>query len=359
MAVSMGMGLIMRRLIWAWIMMLGVGIMRAQVTPGVFPAASVRSVAVHEATGTYYAGTYGGGVFSSSDGISWSRITPANMLDYINCIEVGQNGELLVAAANKAAVSRDHGVSWQILLNIESLSIKDAVFSSGEHVYLVGTQGSGLIKCSENGLISEPLTTTIPVSQVRSILWHVSLPDRIIIGSQNGIILSENAGSTWTFKNNGLNKLFVRVLSYDPQNPNRLFVSIQDSFASVSSGGTIYRSQNSGDSWTKIFEEVCLTDIAIDPASPATVAATSYYSGVIISNENGDPGTWVPMNSGLPGLRVYDIEFSSGKMVAGTSFGFYKNDGSFWMASNSGMNVPNIRSLSAFEGGSAKIIAGC
>jgi hypothetical protein len=129
-----------------------------------------------------------------------------------------------------------------------------------------------------------------------------------------GIYLTEDAGASWTHK--GLPEAFhIGRIVIDPTNSERIFVAAAGKLFGFNSERGVYRTENGGDSWDRVFyidDSTACIDIEINQLNPDTVFAVMWEryrlpsqrqvsgpnSGLWRSIDGGD--TWSELTSGLP-----------------------------------------------------------
>jgi len=158
----------------------------------------------------------------------------------------------------------------------------------------------------------------------------------IALPSQLWLSAGAYAGtSVWT--SGGPYGTGVAALAIDPKVPSTLYL-----VAPGSAGGAVFKSANSGDSWTPAGSGLprSVYALAIDPTTPSTLyAATS--EGVYKSADSG--GVWAAASAGMPNVFVNSVAIDPATpavLYAGTSAsGVYKstNAGGSWAAANSGL----------------------
>ena len=122
----------------------------------------------------------------------------------------------------------------------------------------------------------------------RVVLTFASLMAVLAAG---GVRLAEAGINVWT--SNGPEDGVIRALAIDPVTPSTLYAGTQ--------GGGVFKSVDSGGSWTVMNSGLANADVralAIDPLTPTVVYAGTYGGGVFRSTNGG--GSWSPVNSGLP-----------------------------------------------------------
>ena len=71
----------------------------------------------------------------------------------------------------------------------------------------------------------------------------------IYAGCSNGRVqVTTDAGSTWNLRNSGLPSAYCTRIATDPNNPSTAFAT----FSGFTSGSKVYKTTNSGVSWTNI-----------------------------------------------------------------------------------------------------------
>ncbi|PYS22662.1 MAG: glycoside hydrolase, partial [Acidobacteria bacterium] len=124
-------------------------------------------------------------------------------------------------------------------------------------------------------------------------------------GTGGGVYKSTDNGKTWKQLGGGLPENIIQAnLAISPSNPNRVFASL-----ALSPGLVIYRSDDAGDSWTRITTDPRpagrigggdLAVLRVDPKNPEVV-----YSASVVSWKSIDGGkTWTAFR-GAPGGDDY------------------------------------------------------
>ncbi len=210
------------------------------------------------------------------------------------------------------------------------------------------------------------ITDLIVDSQTLNVLY---------VNSYSGIRKSVDGGQNWTYVNNGLTNTYVNALVADPTDHNVLY-------AGTNSG--IFKTQDGGANWSLLSgTNEYIQSIAVDPVTPATVYATSYWTLLVSTDRGtsftsrdlpssisygsrlavqpsdhsrlyaysstgvfvtGDAGTtWTNLGADLPPVTSFAISPSSSVIYAGTDrAGVYRNslDGSEWTtAGNQPLNL--------------------
>jgi len=148
-----------------------------------------------------------------------------------------------------------------------------------------------------------------------------------------GVYRSTNSGMSWTAVNNGItNNTSITCLSANGLN---IFAG---------SGGGIFYSSNNGDNWVPRNNGLTNQEVwSIAVLGNYTFAGTA-GGGIFRSANNGE--SWTTVNNGLTILSVYSFSVNGNNLFAGTEYGVYlsTNNGESWNAVNNGL--PNLFVLS-------------
>jgi hypothetical protein len=176
--------------------------------------------------------------------------------------------------------------------------------------------------------------------QTPSIVFDPTNSSKVYAATSSGLLRSADGGSTWAFAGNAGVPFYA--LAIDPTAPATLY-------AGDATGSGIWKSTDSGAHWATANVSLpgatgsrpFITSLAVDPAHPATVYATTFGNGVFVSTNGA--GTWAVASSGIRDSRVASITFAPGQsstLYAGTyGGGVYRSaDGAqSWTASNAGL----------------------
>ncbi len=169
----------------------------------------------------------------------------------------------------------------------------------------------------------------------------------LFAGTDAGVFLSTNDGTSWTGVNTGLTDTFVRALAVatDSAGGTNLFAGTY---------GGVFLSSNGGASWTAVSDGVTNTFIIALAVSPSGAGVTNLFAatyggdgktgtgGVILSTNNGT--SWTSVNTGLTNtapdaLAIFPNGTGGENLFAGTDGGVFlsTNNGTSWSAVNSGL----------------------
>lgn len=181
-------------------------------------------------------------------------------------------------------------------------------------ILYLGTDGGGVhrrnLSSGRWGEISEGLKNTY----IKTIVMDPKDPKTLYVGTDGGIAKTVDGGNLWTIINNGLTSRFVLTLAIDSKNPKVLYAGTD--------GGGLFKSTDGGDSWTPLGGEIWMSrsvsedfggtdaetakalvvsSIVVNPINPSIVYAAD-SNGVFRSADSGN--TWTKINAGLTSTNV-------------------------------------------------------
>jgi hypothetical protein len=196
---------------------------------------SVHALAINPTTpSTLYAGTYGSGVYRTTD--SGGRWTAVNT-----------------------------GLSD---LDVHALAINKTTPST----LYAGTYGGGVFRSTDSGGGWTAVNTGLDGSGVCALAIDKTTPSTLYAGTHWGTFRSTDSGDTWRPVNSGLGLRFpppeINALAIDPTTPSTLY-------AGTFNFG-VFKSTDSGGSWSALNTDLTNTYVsalAIDPRTPSTLYA--------------------------------------------------------------------------------------
>ncbi|MBI5951678.1 MAG: IPT/TIG domain-containing protein [Chloroflexi bacterium] len=196
--------------------------------------------------------------------------------------------------------STNSGTSWQIVTDMEGIPVQDVDFHPTDPLRMVlGTQDGRVFQSADGGNhwneVNKP-----PVTFVGSITYNPYNPNEvwITIGGDAGIYKSTDANFT----------------SWENVTPNNYQIVDSVDFASATSvylaihWGGGYHSSNSGSSWESFGPATGGYDIAFSQSDPNVIYMGDIQYGVQKSINGGQ--NWEIKNQGLSGMRASSIEAS-------------------------------------------------
>ena len=123
-------------------------------------------------------------------------------------------------------------------------------------------------------------------------------PDRLFIGGVGGIYFSEDAGASWAASSGlGSDAGMVYDLLLDPTAPKTLYARTDQ----------LYRSNDLGKTWKKLFSEKTITCAAMNRNHPEQLLIGDESGQVWLSKDHGD--NWQNISGNLPGVVIKALAF--------------------------------------------------
>ncbi len=300
-------------------------------------------------TGVAPAGnTVGRGIFKSTDGgKSWAPVNDGLEDLFINALAIDpQDPSVLYAGTNRGiSRTRDGGATWVPLLPsgaIPSGPVRAIAIDPVSPNTIYASTDGGLIKTSDGGLSWNFMNDGLTNRYLSEVLVNPASPSTILaISSSTGVIFkTEDGGQVWRPIRSGLPETFIRALAVSPLFP--LVV-----YAGTDKG--LYLSGDWGSTWAPL-DELGLSSVisvALDPYDGLRIYAGT-TTGVFRSGDGG--ATWVSANEGISARYavVALAPEARGNLYVGTGSGevFKSPDGGrSWTAASLGTGTSPVRAL--------------
>jgi ligand-binding sensor domain-containing protein len=308
-----------------------------------------------------FAGT-ADGVFLSTDGYTWTEVNSGLKSLFIRGLGVA--GTNLFAGTDDGGVflSTNNGADWNAANAGLRASYVGALIagSSGTSDLFAGTPGYGAFRSTDNGAHWTAVDSGLADKVVRAFALS---GNNLFAGTEGGIFVSSNNGLSWMVADSSLLNTHVRA-----------FVGSDTNLFAGTSGKGVFRSTDSGMTWTAVNNGLTSLSVFALGAGPDYGAAgsTNLYAaswGVFLSTNNG--GSWAQIGHGLPtpfavSLAVIPdpLHMSSGSLCAGVlddgpfaSGGLFltTNSGASWTGVNTGLTTTNIRTLAVSPDGAGRM----
>lgn len=121
----------------------------------------------------------------------------------------------------------------------------------------------------------------------------------------NDVLDGKNA--SWTERDIGLPTRTITHVAVDPIDPSTAYVTFSGFNTSATTPGHIFRTKDSGTTWTDIsgnLPDLPVNDLVIDPDMPDTIYIGT-DAGVLVTTDAG--GTWSSLGSGMPRVVVESL----------------------------------------------------
>jgi photosystem II stability/assembly factor-like uncharacterized protein len=212
---------------------------------------TINSIAIDPRdTRIIYAGTWWRAYKTYDGGSSW-KLIKNGMIDDSDVFAININSSnpdhVVASACSGIYESLNGGEVWRKIQGIPSTSrrTRDIV----QHPSKPGTLYAGTTEgfwMSTDGGRSWRMTTKRYL-EINSIAVHPDAPDRVFIGTNNyGVLVSNDAGRTFTPSNENFTSRFTFTVTPDIENPSRLYATTKNT---ATSGGFIFISDDGGATW--------------------------------------------------------------------------------------------------------------
>jgi len=290
-------------------------------------------------TGTIYVGKSSGGIWwTPNNGQSWDfnpiHIAPhSGLWASVVVTKVSPAGHVYI----NSYVSFNGGTTFnQIQIGSPAKLPADYAFNSG---LVYAATNSGVFYSSDNGSSWTNINGNPSVLNVTTLMFDNNILITGIKGS--GVYRTSDNGSSWEPINNGITDFNISKIYRDEQ--NYYYAGTYD--------GNVFRSVNSGSSWTLIYSSEAGNTINSISAENGNIFLSTRNYGVLRSNNTGVGWTEKNMNLNVP--IINSMAFSnSGEIFSGSYYGInYSSDfGTSWQNRNNGLPSRFINSVYRYNG---------
>ena len=167
----------------------------------------------------------------------------------------------------------------------------------------------------------------------------------LLIGTSAGVYASPDAGQTWTAMNNGLTTGSRRMMVYS--------FAFKDSGTYIGTSNGVYFSAGTGRNWISKSNGLQESDNTFTISDLVFIGdnllAASWNNGAFMSKDSGN--TWTPYKIGIDPAyedQIRVLEFNNNRIFAGTGSGIYlsRDSGRTWLARNIPPEPKEINSIS-------------
>lgn len=262
--------------------------------------------------------------------LRWRNIGPSNMMGRVSALDALDNDYRVVlvgSASGGVFKSLNAGITWTPIFDrYGSGSIGDvAFFQNDPDIIWVGTGeannrnssgwGDGIYKSTDSGKSFQNMGLR-DTHQIARIATHPKDPDIVYVAAighlwgysgSRGLFKTTDGGSTWTKLTNGLpddQKTGCTEIKMCPADPNILYCSMYHRlrqpwhFHSGSAEGGIYKSTDSGYSWTRLTNGLPSGDLG-------RIGLDIYHSNPRILVASVEASDRLPDDMNAPGPGVY------------------------------------------------------
>ncbi len=312
----------------------------------------IHELAFNPLSGTLYACTDGGLYRSYDSGQSWTSLHTGfitGMFFHMSGTDLDDNYFLGGFQDNGVKIRKANTSTWT---HVNSADGFDVAFKPDDKTIFYASVNKRLKRFTNTGSSNTNITpsqdTMGNFQWFGTVVTHISDPD-IIFAGYSDIYKSTNQGSSWT--NTGASGSWA--LANCPSNSAKIYAAGGSSYANGTGG--LYRSNDTGDSWTSIhtspgFPSVAsiakITDVDVKPNNSTNVYATigGFDAGVKVYRSLNSGASWTNWSGSLPNVPINCVKIAAnGDVYIGTDIGvFYrKTTMSDWMPFDNALpNVP-------------------
>jgi photosystem II stability/assembly factor-like uncharacterized protein len=253
--------------------------------------------------------------------------------------------------------SDDSGQAWSLLATLSGGGPPSMVIDPSDPNTLYACAGLMALKSVNGGASWGQLT----ISDISA--WGIDPTDSSQVYAGGGFLddfyRSTNSGSSW-FQSRLASG--AREIVVDAAGGAVFAAFVRGGTSEPDPGDGLYRSRDSGVSWTKIITSSFIRALAADPFDAQTLYLGTEGEGIFRSRDGGS--TWAPLNSGLGSLAIHDLMIDPDDprlLYAGTLGGgvFRSRDGGeSWAPLNGGLSNPFVLSLALDPTGDGTLYAG-
>ena len=256
------------------------------------------------APNTIYAGTFGAGIFKSTNGGgNWTAINNGLLASGFVTTNFAQNLSIWALAIDPLTPTTLYA------------GTDDGLFKStdggGNWSFLTMTvSGAVVVEGSVDTLAIDPTTPTTIYAGCLAVT--------------GGLFKSTDGGATWTAVSSGLPGApvpSVTALAINPLTPTTLYavVDLEASSAPniLNAGHDVFKSTDGGKSWTSAStgqSGTIVASLAIDPATPTTLYVTlrpTTGGGLGVFKSTDGAGSWSAVNNGVPPTFIWSVAIES------------------------------------------------
>jgi len=249
---------------------------------------------------TLYAGTYGNGLYRSTDGGSnWSSAGAGMRSAYVTALAFGASSTLLAATLGGGVYqSADGGGTWTPASVGLDVGIANSLLSDpAAPVTVYAALFDGVYRSSDGGGTWQAVNNGLPVAPVSALASRPGTPRTLLAATLGGgVFKSTDGGGTWSASAQGLTDAFVSSIVVDPTNSLTLYAGTDHS---SSASQRVFKSTDGGGTWTQTgldAGQFPITFLTVNPANASQVIAISENAlGYFQSLDSGN--TWKPVTT--------------------------------------------------------------
>lgn len=281
-----------------------------------------------------------GGIFMGDAQLNnaWADLSSGIAItQYYNISGTPQNANLLIAGAQDNDVGQYDGANW-IGRNPGSDGVEGLWDYSNSDIAWTCSQNGRVLRTTNGFASSQFINTPSGAPFVWELEIHPTVPTTIF-GGFGDVYKSIDRGNTWTNLNSGVGS--VEFISISPSNPNVIYV--------CGVNGAVKRTDNGGMNWVTLNlpQGGNVKSIEVHPTDPTEVyiAYTGYQAGKVYRSSNSG-FSWTNITGSLPNIPTHKILYKTGTMdgelFLATDLGVYYRTDSQGDWVKLGQGLPNV-----------------
>ena len=302
---------------------------------------------------------------TDNGGNTWSL----NNISYsANTLCKTQSGAILLGTNQEIYRSTDIGITWQNTTgNIPNVKVTSISIDSVGYLF-AAAGNTGILVSNDDGISWIQSNTGLPgndhpvkvvfAKDDINIFAYIATPTNYI-STLAGVYNSTNHGVSWNQKS-----YLIPISEFAISPEGFLLAGVYTDYSGYNPfNNGIYYSTNLGSSWSQFPNQNSFNVRAILTTSEGYIISGNYYSGIFISNDNGN--SWVEKNTGINNSDITDVYSTTTGTIFCSRFsldyshgGVYRSldEGNSWEKLNTGTNNPNARAF--FEDTQGNIYVG-
>ncbi len=317
-----------------------------------------------------------GAVFKTTDGGQhWRKVYPLGKdirIRYSAVAFAPSNPNIVYAdAGHEFLRSIDGGETWQRFDTSpkgenRGQPIAIAVHPKNPDLIYMNAYDGGVFRSDDGGRTWADASLGYTGAQAWDIAIAPSNPNYVVVGSKNGVHISQDGGLSWQGRNTSGFIQNMRAVAIDPTAPWRILIGREID-------GHMHMSADGGQKWQEVLppvgvdtptQRIAMNQIAFAPSQPSIVYAASGIQlmtiqharetkgGGVFKSTNGGR-SWLPVNQGLESVRLNTLALAVHPRdpnivyIGALDGGVFKttDGGGTWFKSSQGIPVPEVRAL--------------
>jgi len=250
--------------------------------------------------GTLYCTGVSGFFVSTDGGSTWTNKSQISGMSMATFEVVASNPKQIYLIANPTGVnsgslysSTDGGGTWTLIQGAGDVG--SVLLDATNPFNLFVTTYTGFESSTDGG---KTWTTSANVPPANGLLVQIPGSPSTLLGEFDADLLSsQDNGATWAEADKGISDHWGDQVAVDPQSPKTIYLA-------ATNGGGIYKSGDSGNTWSRTYSDNC-NAISVDPLNSNHLFAACDPSNLYVSNDAG--ATWQSVSLSFVGSGVFEV----------------------------------------------------